>query len=144
MSGASKTIVVETSMEKFYEVIKDVEKYPEFIPEMEGVDIKSMDEEEAVVEYKIKLMGVNLNYTLELEFNKPEGLKWSFVSANKFMKGNEGYWKLKKLEDNKIEAEYHIELKLGRLVPKKVEDTLASAGLSNLLKQFKERAESLA
>ncbi len=144
MAGATKVITIDTSLEKFYEVVYDVNKYPEFIPEMEKVNVLSMDEEKGEVKYEIKLMGMKLNYTLKLSFDKPNGMSWSFVKASKFMKDNSGYWKLKSLGENQVEAEYHVELKLGRLVPKSVEKTLAGAGLPALLKQFKERAESLA
>ena len=143
MSGATKIITINTSLEKFYAVICDIEKYPEFIPEMEKVKILSMDDKKAEINYEIKLMGMKMNYTLKHNFIKPTEMNWSFVKASKFIKNNEGSWKLKAIDDNTVEAEYHVELKLGRLVPKKVENTLAAASLPTLMKQFKERAESL-
>ena len=142
MAGVTTNLTVNVPIEKFFEVISDVESYPEFIPEMQKIEVISMSDTEGEVKYDIKIMGFPVSYTLRLKKDFPNELSWTFVKGTK-MKDNKGYWKLKKLDDDTTEAEYHVELKLGALVPKKFTDQLTKVGLPALMKQFKERAESL-
>ncbi len=142
MPGATTKITVNTSIEKFYEVISDFESYPEFIPEMKDIKVNSMNEKQGEIEFALKMMGMSIEYTLKFEFDAPKEAKWTFVKGNK-MKDNTGYWKLTAIDKNKVEAEYHAELTLGALIPGAVADTLVKVGLPNLMKQFKDRAESL-
>ena len=142
MAGVVTTITVNAPIEKFYEVITDVESYPEFIPEMKSVKVLSMTDTDGEVEYNLKIMGFSVSYTLKLKKNPPTELTWTFVKGTK-MKDNQGHWKLKKIDDNTTEAEYKVELKLGALVPKKFTDQLTKVGLPALMKQFKDRVESL-
>ena len=140
MAGITTSVTVNTSIEKFYEVIRDVKSYPEFIPEMKKVNVISMDDTDGEVKYDLKIMGFGVSYTLKLKMTSPTEISWTFVKGTK-MKDNTGYWKLKKIDDNTTEAEYKVELKLGALVPKKFTDQLTKVGLPALMKQFKERAE---
>jgi len=140
MAGVTTSVTVNTSIEKFYEVIRDVKSYPEFIPEMKKVNVISMDDTDGEVKYDLKIMGFGVSYTLKLKMTSPTEISWTFVKGTK-MKDNTGYWKLKKIDDNTTEAEYKVELKLGALVPKKFTDQLTKVGLPALMKQFKERAE---
>ena len=142
MAGVTTNLTVNVPIEKFYEVISDVESYPEFIPEMKAIKVISMSDTDGEVKYDLKIMGFSVSYTLKLKKNAPTELSWTFVKGTK-MKDNQGYWKLKKIDDNTTEAEYKVELKLGALVPKKFTDQLTKVGLPALMKQFKERAENL-
>jgi len=142
MAGVTTNLTVNAPIEKFYEVISDVESYPEFIPEMKKIKVISMSDTDGEVKYDLKIMGFGVSYTLKLQKNAPTELSWTFVKGTK-MKDNTGYWKLKKIDDNTTEAEYKVELRLGALVPKKFTDQLTKVGLPALMKQFKERAENL-
>jgi coenzyme Q-binding protein COQ10 len=142
MAGVTTNLTVNVPIEKFYEVIADVKSYPEFIPEMKNINILSMTDTNGEVEYELKIMGFSVSYTLKLQKTAPTELSWTFVKGTK-MKNNEGHWKLKSIDENTTEAEYKVELALGALVPKKFTDQLTKVGLPNLMKQFKERAETL-
>jgi len=140
MAGVTTNLTVNAPIEKFYEVISNVESYPEFIPEIKTVKVISMDDTDGEVKYDLKIMGFGVSYTLKLKMTAPTEISWTFVKGTK-MKDNTGYWRLKKVDDNTTEAEYKVELKLGALVPKKFTDQLTKVGLPALMKQFKERAE---
>jgi len=142
MAGVTTKLTVNAPIEKFFEVIADVDSYPEFIPEMKSIKVISMSDTDGEVKYDLKIMGFSVSYTLKLQKTAPTELSWTFVKGTK-MKDNTGHWKLTKIDDNTTEAEYKVELKLGALVPKKFSDQLTKVGLPNLMKQFKERVESL-
>ncbi|MBN2695423.1 SRPBCC family protein [bacterium] len=142
MPGATTNVTVNTTVEKFYDVIRDFEACPDFIPDVKKIVIHSKDDKGAVVEYFLKMFGVSIEYTLKFEFEPYHTIRWSFIKGNK-MKDNSGYWKLTPKGNNEVEAEYHAELKLGALIPSAVSDSLINVGLPKLMQQYKEYAESL-
>lgn len=142
MAGTSISINISTSMEDFFDLIKDVPSYPEFIPEIKKVKVISEDDDGARIEHKTKIMGFSVDYTLDYKYEAPNKISWTFVKGNR-MKDNVGSWTLVSKGDHEIEATYEISVTVGALVPKKIVDQLMQVQLPSLMKQFKKRSESL-
>ena len=140
MPAAQESIVINVPKEKFFEVITDFEKYPEFIPEMKAAKVIEHKDNEYVVDFTVSLIK-KIDYRLKLVAYPYEKLEWNLVKG--FFKKNYGYWLIKELGPEQIEATYYVELEMGLLVPKKLLNELAQVGLPGMLKRFKERAESL-
>lgn len=140
MPAAQSSIVINVPKEKFFEVITDFEKYPEFIPEMKKAKVLEHNGNEYIVEFSVSMIK-KVDYVLKLTAYPYTKLEWNLVKG--FFKKNYGYWDIEELAPDQIKATYYVELEMGLLVPKKILNELAQAGLPRMLKQFKERAESL-
>jgi coenzyme Q-binding protein COQ10 len=143
MAQASKSVTVNVPPDKFFDLIADYEKYPEFLPEVKKVKIEGGQGAIKEVTYTVDIKAKVINYTLKHTAERPTTLRWTMVKGE-MMKGNDGSWALKPgAQPNTTEATYNIDLRLSALVPGFIEKALAEQQLPGLLANFKARAEKL-
>ena len=143
MAQASRTVTVNVTPEKFFEVIADYEKYPEFLPEVKKVVVGAGQGAAREVTYTIDIKAKHVSYTLKHTAEPPGILRWTMVKGE-MMKGNDGAWTLKPgTKAGTTDATYSIDLRLSALVPGFIERALAEQQLPGLLANFKARAEKL-
>ena len=73
MAGATRSIVINTTMEKMFAVIVDYEKYPEFLPEVKKIRLSNRRGNEVDVQYEAEIVKI-IKYKLRLK-EEIEGLK---------------------------------------------------------------------
>ena len=140
MPGATRAVVINTPVEKVFAVIKDYERYPEFLPEVKSTRISNRQGDEVDVQYEVDVLK-KIRYTLRLKEEPPSRISWTFVEGE-LMRDNRGHWLLEDLGGGKTRATYNIEMKLGPLVPKSIVNVLVDSSLPKMLEAFKKRAES--
>lgn len=140
MSEASRSIIINASQEKVFDVISDFESYPEFLPEMKKVKVEKAGKKEITAAFTLNLIK-EINYRLKLKLTKPTSVSWKLIDGN-LMSENNGSWKLKKISARKTEAQYKIEVKFGTLVPGFISTMLVGSSLPKMLEAFKERIEN--
>jgi len=133
-------VVINTPVEKVFAVIKDYERYPEFLPEVKSTRISNRQGDEVDVQYEVDVLK-KIRYTLRLKEEPPSRISWTFVEGE-LMRDNRGHWLLEDLGGGKTRATYNIEMKLGPLVPKSIVNVLVDSSLPKMLEAFKKRAES--
>ena len=106
MAGATRSIVINTSMEKMFAVITDYEKYPEFLTEVKKVRLANRKWNEVDVHYEADIVKT-IRYSLRLKEEKPNKVSWSFIEGE-FMKDNKGGWVLEDAGEGKTRATYNI------------------------------------
>ena len=142
MPQVEREIVINAPPEKVYEVITDYESYPQFLPEIVGVETLSRNDGEAVIRFELELI-MRISYTLRLKENGKDGVHWTLEEA-KLMDANTGSWELRSGgEPGTTHVRYGLEIKLRGLIPKSVSSKLTEITLPQTLQRFKERAESL-
>ena len=141
MASAERSIIVDVTPEKFYEVITDFSKYPNFLKEVKKIEVLDKGENT----WKV-LNGINLiksiEYTLDFVGEPGKSLKWKLADKG-FMKKNDGAWTLKDLGDGRTEATYTLDIELGIFAPKAIVNKVMEVNFPSMLKAFKKQAESL-
>ncbi len=140
MPGATRSVVINTPVEQVFAVIKDYQKYPEFLPEVKSTRISNRRGNEVDVHYEVDVLK-KIRYTLKLKEEPPNRISWTFVEGE-LMRDNRGHWLLEDIGGGKTRATYNIEMKLGPLVPKSIVNALVDSSLPKMLEAFKKRAES--
>jgi ribosome-associated toxin RatA of RatAB toxin-antitoxin module len=144
MSVVRKQVVIDTPMERFYEIIVDYERYPEFVPGIRKCRVRG-GKGEKQVEYELDLGIRRISYVLRHEEQRPRRVAWSLVSGD-MMKVSNGSWELS-ADDGRTNAIYSVEIQISRppLVPQalvdRVSDELTRIQLPKTLEAFKARAE---
>jgi len=138
MAGASRSIVINAPIEKVFDIVTDFDKYPEFVPDLAGIKVKSKNGNVAEVTFTINVM-MKISYTLRLVETRPTKVDWTLVDGQ-MMKTNEGGWLLED-QSGKTKATYTVDVGLKGLVPKSVVNTLVDVNLPKMLEAFKRRAE---
>ena len=140
MAGAEHSIEVDVTPEQFWEVISDYPRLPEFIPEIDAIEVERWDGKVAVVHYTTQMVK-SIHYTLELTHHSKRDVRFRMVKSD-MIKDIQGYWRLEDLPGGRTRATYHIELSVGRWVPRRLLDKVQQRSLPKMLRRFKDRAEA--
>jgi ribosome-associated toxin RatA of RatAB toxin-antitoxin module len=145
MAVVSKEVVVDVPVERFFDLVVDYERYPEFVPGIRACRVKQAGGEKHV-EYELDLGVKKIRYVLRHEEARPARVSWSLVSGD-MMKTSNGSWTLAD-EGGKTRATYSVEIQVSKppLVPQaiidRVSDELTRVQLPKTLEAFKARAEA--
>ena len=140
MAVATATEVFNCSMEDFYKIIADYEKYPEFLPEVKSCKIVETRENRKLVEYGINIIK-NFTYSLWMVEEAPHTIKWEFADGDLF-KSSTGAWQLLS-EAGKTRATYTIDASFKTFVPGPIAKTLISINLPNMMSAYHKRVSEL-
>jgi ribosome-associated toxin RatA of RatAB toxin-antitoxin module len=147
MAVVTKQVLIEAPLERFYDIVVDYERYPEFVPGIRRCRIRDAKGEKQV-EYELDLGIRRIKYVLRHEEQRPRRVAWSLVSGD-MMKVSNGSWELSAV-DGRTKAIYSVEIQISRppLVPQalvdRVSDELTRIQLPKTLEAFKARAEGKA
>jgi ribosome-associated toxin RatA of RatAB toxin-antitoxin module len=144
MAVVTKKVLIDAPLERFYDIVVDYERYPEFVPGIRRCRVRD-GKGEKLVEYELDLGIRRIKYVLRHEEQRPRRVAWSLVSGD-MMKVSNGSWELSAVDDQ-TQAIYSVEIQISRppLVPQalvdRVSDELTRIQLPKTLEAFKARAE---
>lgn len=144
MATVTKEVIIDVPVEKFFDIVVDYERYPEFVPGVRACRVRDGGGEKHV-EYELDLGVKRIRYVLRMAEKRPTSVSWSLVSGE-MMKVSNGSWRLT-AEGGKTRALYTVEIQIARppLVPQmivdRVNDELTRIQLPKTLDAFKARAE---
>ncbi len=144
-SKVSKEMVVDVTVEEFWEVVADYEAYSGFVPSVKRTRVVHADKGVKDVEYEVDLGVKTIKYTLRHLEHAPSRMTWSLLKGD-MMKVSNGAWELSN-HAGKTLARYTVEVQVQRpaLVPQaivdRVSDELTKVQLPRTLDAFKARAE---
>lgn len=145
-SSVSKDVLVACAPERFFDLVVDFARYPEFVPGVKGARPKPAAPGGPIdVEYEVDLGIKTIRYVLRHILDRPRRVSWSLESGD-WMKVSNGSWDLAP-EAGGTRARYAVEIQIAKppLVPQividRVTDELTKVQLPRMLTAFKQRAE---
>ena len=136
---AQRSIEIDVTPKKMYEVVTDFESYPKFLSDVSRIIVISSGKDEWEVEFFVKIVK-EISYTLKLWGTPGKSLEWKLIKG--FMKKNDGAWQLESLDKGKrTKATYIVDVEFGLLVPKRIVNTVMQANFPKMLEAFKKKAE---
>ena len=140
MAVASTKEVFNCSVDEFYKIVADYEKYSEFLPEVKSVKIYKNEGTVKEMEYNVSLIK-NIKYKLKVKEVPGEVVSFDFVGGDVF-KSMKGSWKFSD-QGGKCAVDYNVEATFGMLVPEAMAKTLVSANLPMMMSNFKKRVKQV-
>jgi coenzyme Q-binding protein COQ10 len=140
----TQEVLVQAGVERFFEVLVDYTRYPEFVPGIKACKVLEVGGEKHV-EYELDLGLRRIRYVLHHQEQRPTRVSWSLVSGDA-LKVSNGSWELTP-EGNATRARYSVDIQVARLplVPQalidKMTDQLTRVQLPRTLEAFRARAE---
>lgn len=144
MAAISQELIADVSVERFFEVVCDYDRYPEFVPTVKKCRVRRSPGS-AEVDYELDLGIKRIAYTLKLVEEPPHRVSWSLVRGD-WMKVSNGSWNLQP-EGGRTRATYQVEIQVQKppLIPQsvvdRISDELTRVQLPRMLAAFKLRAE---
>lgn len=140
MAGAQTTEVFNCSVEEFFNIITDYEKYPEFLSEVKECRVLERKGTQVLVEFHVSLVK-NFKYRLWLTEEAPKRASWVFDSGDLFKVSN-GSWDLED-EAGKTRATYKVEAKFNVFVPGPIAKALVNVNLPNMMSSYHKRVQEV-
>ncbi len=143
-SVVSREVVIDIPVERFFDLLLDYERYPEFVPNLKACRVRTVSPHKDI-EYELDLGIRRIRYTLRHVEERPRRIAWSLVSGD-MMKISNGSWELSD-EAGRTRARYSVEIQIAKppLIPQaivdRVGDELTRVQLPRTLEAFKRRAE---
>ncbi|MFS4459844.1 type II toxin-antitoxin system RatA family toxin [Bdellovibrio sp. HCB2-146] len=140
MAKASTTEVFNCSVDQFWKIISDYEKYHEFLAEVKQCKVVKSEGNKKLVEYNVQVMKT-FKYQLWMTETAPKSITWEFASGDIF-KTSVGSWKLED-EAGKVRATYTVEATFSMFVPGPIANALVSVNLPNMISSYHKRVKQL-
>jgi coenzyme Q-binding protein COQ10 len=140
----SRELVIGVPLERFYALVVDYGRYPEFVPALRAIRHKG-GPDGLDWEYEVDLGVKTIRYTLRHVHEAPRRVSWSLVESQ-WMKVSNGSWELSDVEGKTL-ARYSLEVQVAKppLIPQslvdRISDELTAVQLPRTLHAFKVRAE---
>ncbi len=140
MATAKTHEVFNCTTEEFFKIVKDYEKYPEFLTEVKSVKVYKDSGNVKEMEYHVSLVKT-FKYKLKVTEVPNKSVSFEFIGGDVF-KTMKGSWQLAD-EGGKCAVDYNVEATFGMLVPESVAKPLVSANLPMMISNFKKRIKQI-
>jgi coenzyme Q-binding protein COQ10 len=143
MPKSSTSFETFASPDELRAIIVDVEKYPQFLPEVKRVTVKDKTANGFVgtffVEVKVGGSEIKTEYTVRYAIDG-NVIAWKLESSPNVSK-NEGQWKLEETADGETKAFYEAEIETTLPIPAELQKVFADQELPKMMQRFRDRAE---
>ncbi len=140
MASAHTEEVFNCTVEEFFKIVTDYEKYPEFLTEVKSVKILKNGGSVKEMEYHVSLIKT-FKYKLKATEVLNKSVNFEFIGGDVF-KTMKGFWQLQD-KNGKCAVEYKVEATFGMLVPESIAKPLVSANLPMMITNFKKRIKEV-
>lgn len=144
MAVVTRDVLVEVPVQEFYDLVRDYDHYPEFVPTVKKCKARR-GPKGVEVDYELDLGIKSIAYTLKLQEEPPGRVSWTLLESD-WMKVSNGSWDLRD-EGGKTRATYSVEIQIQKppFIPQsivdRISDELTKVQLPRMLEAFKRRAE---
>tara|TARA_B100000686_G_C16759450_1_gene957732 strand:+ start:928 stop:1365 length:438 start_codon:yes stop_codon:yes gene_type:complete len=143
MKSSQKEIIIDHSANDLYEIVLDIEKYPEFIPWCSKILIKSKKKDEIfadmIVTYKLFLPQ---KFTSHVIYNAKK-LLISTEYIDGPLKDLKTHWNFKKISDKKTKVIFNINFEFKKFLHQKLVEIFFNLIETKMIDSFKKRADEL-
>lgn len=112
---AERTIEVDGSVEDCWAVLADFERWPEWQPAVERVEVVERSEGGALVAFEADAKVRRLHYRARYVLEPPARMTWELVDGD--VKAGGGEFRLEALGERRTRATYRLGVELGFFVP---------------------------
>jgi ribosome-associated toxin RatA of RatAB toxin-antitoxin module len=140
MPGAEHIEVFNCSVQDFYAIVSDYEKYPDFLQEVKSCKVLKTDGAKKLVEFKVAVIK-SFAYQLWMTEKAPNEISWTFASGDIF-KTSEGSWRLSD-QNGKTKAHYKVDATFSMFVPGPIAKTLLTVNLPMMISSYHKRIKEI-
>jgi coenzyme Q-binding protein COQ10 len=126
MPTHSETRIVPYSAEQLFDLVLDIEKYPEFLPWCIAARVNSQSKNDLNADVMVGYKVFRENFSSRVHFTKPKEIEVEYLKGP--MRHLHNKWVFKNLKQGQCQVDFYVDF------------TLKSKLLENLVDQFFQRA----
>jgi len=145
MPYVEKSVVVSADVKRVYELAKNMEDFPSYMPDVKNVTVLERDNTGTVTRWEVHVIGKNLKWTERDTFDD-EAPKITYKQIEGDVKKFEGEWRFIPAGEGKVRVELTCDAELGvPMLDALFNPVLKKAlemNIDKMLAAIKEKAES--
>jgi len=141
MADVFKTVLIQHSAERMYNLVIDVAKYPDFLPWCGGVEVYEQTDEVLDAKVHIKFKGINQFFHTRNANTRPSAIDMAFVDGP-FTKFH-GHWKFVSLRDDACKIEFQLHYEFESIFLEKIIGPVFGVIAGTFVDGFVKRADQL-
>jgi len=141
MADVQKSLLIQHSAQRMYDLVTDVIKYPEFLPWCGGVEIFQSTPELMEAKININFKGVKQYFHTKNIQKSPTNIDMTFVSGP--FKKFEGRWIFTPLADDACKIEFSLRYEFSNFVLDKLIGPVFSVIANTFVNSFVKRADDM-
>ena len=142
MKTSKQEIFINHPAESLYEIVLDIEKYPEFIPWCLAARIRSKTDKNIVGDLLVKYKYLQKSFTSDVRFDSKK-LIINILYLKGPLKNLKNNWKFEKIEDNKTKVHFTIKFEFNNILYQKMTEFFYDLIENQLIYSFKKRADEI-
>ena len=142
MKTSKKEVIINHSAKKLYDIVLDIEKYPEFIPWCSEVRIISKTNKKIISDLLIKYKYFKKTFTSDVRFD-PNSLIIDVIYVEGPLKNLQNQWKFEIMQDKKTRVHFLIKFEFNNFIYQKISEIFFDLIENEMIKSFKKRADEV-
>ncbi len=139
MAKVEKSVLIGRSAQLMFDLVDNVEDYPQFLPWCSQTRVEFRDEEKTVATLHINYLSVKSYFTTENEKESP--LRMSIRLVDGPFRRLEGFWRFKPLAENACKIEFQLAYEFSSKMFEKVIGPVFSQITNTFVDAFVRRAD---
>jgi len=140
MTSINQSALVEYSDQQMFDLVNDIEAYPEFMQGCTSAKVLSQSDTELVGELRLSMGGIRQQFTTRNQLFRPERIEMSLVEGS--FRNFSSQWKFQALTEAacKVSLEMEFEFQLGFMdfAARSLISTVANSQVSAIVKRAHE------
>lgn len=140
---ATESIAIAAPVQRVWDVVLDIERYPEWVRDIKDVVVRARDDEQrpTEVEFRASALGRSTHYTLAYDYSAaPTSLSWTMVKGD-IERTIDGAYTFTANDNGGTDVRYDLEIELAAPLPRFVKRR-AEVRILGTMRELKARAES--
>ena len=142
MKISKQKVIINHSAKKIYEIVLDIERYPEFIPWCSDVEIKSKTKNNIIADLLVNYKFFHKTFTTDVRFDS-DNLIIDVIYIKGPLKNLQNQWKFEKINNNKTKVHFKIQFEFKNIIYQKISETFFYLIENKMINSFKKRADEI-
>ncbi|MCI2807589.1 type II toxin-antitoxin system RatA family toxin [Eoetvoesiella caeni] len=140
MHTVQRSVLVPYSCAQMFDLVADVEKYPEFMPWCGGASVQSQDEHGMQASITISIAGIRQTFTTRNEHQYPSQITFHLVDGP--FSALTGKWQFQELAEDACKVVYTMEYAFSSRALEMVVGPVFNRIASSFIDSFTQRAQA--
>lgn len=141
MARVEKSVLIERSAEQMFNLVDDVEAYPEFLPWCNRTQVEYRDTAKTIATLNISYLSVKSHFTTENHKDFPHRMTLRLVDGP--FRRLEGLWLFKRLSDTACKIEFELAYEFSSKMFEKVIGPVFNQITNTLVDAYVRRADDV-
>ena len=142
MKISKQEVIINHPAKSLYDIVLDIEKYPEFVPWCSGVRILSKSKKNIIGDLLINYSFFKKTFTSDVRFD-PNNLIIKVIYINGPLKNLKNQWKFEKVKDKKTKVHFTIKFEFRNILYQKISEIFFDLIENKMIQSFKKRADEI-